>query len=35
MPSTDECVLRYVKLTDKALTPEKGSPLSAGYDLKR
>ncbi|OXU27789.1 hypothetical protein TSAR_005348 [Trichomalopsis sarcophagae] len=34
MPSTEKCQLRYVKLTDKAFAPQKGSDLSAGYDLK-
>ncbi|KAJ8683907.1 hypothetical protein QAD02_019699 [Eretmocerus hayati] len=34
MPVTDECVLKYVKMTDKAFEPTKGSANSAGYDLK-
>ncbi|XP_058793625.1 deoxyuridine 5'-triphosphate nucleotidohydrolase [Phymastichus coffea] len=32
--SEEKCVLKYVKMSDKAFAPEKGSLLSAGYDLK-
>jgi dUTPase len=31
---TTEPVLQYVKLTEHALTPTKGSVKSAGYDLR-
>jgi dUTP pyrophosphatase len=31
---TVEPVLQYVKLTEHALTPPKGSVKSAGYDLR-
>ncbi|KAL7306329.1 hypothetical protein TKK_0001756 [Trichogramma kaykai] len=34
MPSNDKCLLKFVKMTDKAFTPTKGSDKSAGYDLK-
>ena len=28
-----KCVLKFVKISDKAHAPTKGSPLAAGYDL--
>ncbi|XP_011505279.1 PREDICTED: deoxyuridine 5'-triphosphate nucleotidohydrolase [Ceratosolen solmsi marchali] len=34
MPVNDKCVLKFVKLTDKAFPPLKGSEKSAGYDLR-
>ncbi|XP_014217926.1 deoxyuridine 5'-triphosphate nucleotidohydrolase [Copidosoma floridanum] len=34
MPGAENCTLRYVKMTEKAFAPEKGSALSAGYDLR-
>jgi hypothetical protein len=35
MPSESATILRFVKITEKALTPKKGSPKAAGFDLKR
>jgi hypothetical protein len=35
MPSETGAVLRFVKLTEKALTPVKGSVKAAGFDLRR
>jgi dUTPase len=35
MPVNETCVLKYVRLTDKAFAPKKGSEKSAGYDLRR
>ncbi|CAD6239490.1 GSCOCG00008714001-RA-CDS [Cotesia congregata] len=34
MPSGNNCVLKFAKLTDKAFAPTKGSALAAGYDLR-
>lgn len=34
MPPESAAVLRFVKLTEKALTPKKGSPKAAGFDLR-
>lgn len=34
MPSESARVLRFVKLTEKALTPKKGSAKAAGFDLR-
>jgi hypothetical protein len=35
MPSESAAVLRYVKMTEEALSPKKGSPKAAGLDLRR
>jgi len=35
MPSESAAILRFVKLTEKALTPKKGTPKAAGFDLRR
>jgi hypothetical protein len=35
MPSESAAVLRFVKSTEQALTPKKGSPKAAGFDLRR
>jgi hypothetical protein len=35
MPSETRVVLRFVKLTEKALAPVKGSAKAAGFDLRR
>jgi hypothetical protein len=35
MMSERPAVLRFVKLTDKALSPVKGSAKAAGFDLRR
>ncbi|XP_055639156.1 deoxyuridine 5'-triphosphate nucleotidohydrolase [Toxorhynchites rutilus septentrionalis] len=34
MKETAKCVLRFVKLTDQAFAPSKGSVKAAGFDLK-
>lgn len=34
MESTTKCVLRWAKLTDKALEPIRGSKRAAGFDLR-
>ena len=33
MPGSTEEVLRFVKLTENAYAPSKGSPEAAGFDL--
>jgi dUTP pyrophosphatase len=33
MPSANESILRFAKLTDNAYTPTKGSQYAAGFDL--
>jgi hypothetical protein len=35
MMSETAAVLRFVKLTDKAMSPVKGSAKAAGFDLRR
>jgi hypothetical protein len=35
MPSESAAVLRFVKLTEKALSPKKGTAKAAGLDLRR
>ncbi len=31
----ERCTLRFVKLTQNAFAPEKGSAFAAGFDLRR
>jgi hypothetical protein len=35
MPIKAGQILRFVRLSDKAFPPEKGSEKAAGYDLRR
>jgi len=35
MPAESASILRFVKLTEKALSPKKGSAKAAGFDLRR
>lgn len=35
MPTENESVLKFKRLSEHALSPKKGSEKAAGYDLKR